>query len=504
MNTVLTIYSAERQSGKTLLGINLGVSLLTETQKSVVLVDVGSDETISAAATLKLPAPRLMTAAQDASDVGAHAQSHSSQLDIVTLDAAMFRDTAAAQPFLTALLTALRGMYGYVILDISSHLSPVTDDIIDATDIFLVVVSSLDYDVPISIIGHHHYRVIVNMKGQPPKDGKSHVHAKEYLLPEDTLTIDASRQSGVPFVIQSSSRQISQTIGRLAREIGKKRFGMAFTGGAALALAQVGIMEVFERNRITFDMMTGVSFGALIGGSYAAGIELERIKHHVIEWAQNCRPIAPFDIRRWFRHEFFLDDGLHHLCDALLGNVYFDELAIPLHVVAIDTRSGAGVVFKEGRVIDAVKNSMRIPKLFVPFARTERHLIDGSVISPTPVHPLKQMGANITVAVAVTPTPKESQKFFQQNPRGRLTPDEKAARENYALVAATFDGLMDRLTDEPDDAELVERVAPDIFILPEIRGISWRDFHQVPRLIEMGAAAAEAVIGQIETLRWGE
>ena len=54
------------------------------------------------------------------------------------------------------------------------------------------------------------------------------------------------------------------------------------------------------------------------------------------------------------------------------------------------------------------------------------------------------------------------------------------------------------------DAELVERVAPDIFILPEIHGISWRDFHQVPRLIEMGAAAAEAVISQIETLRWGE
>jgi len=505
MSAVLTIYSAERQLGKTLLGINLGVSLLNETQKSVILIEVNDEaERTSAWKMLKFSSANPIGAEPFTAEIfEQHIQHHSSQLALLTLDARIFQQPELAQNVLDILIVLLRERYEYILFDLSAHFPFITDELIDATDVFLVIASSFDYDVPINIIGHRNYRVIISGGEQALKDAKHGVYGKEYVLPHDVLTVEAFRHSGVPYVIQLPSRHLSQTVSRLARDIGAKRFGMALTGGAALGLSQVGILEVLEQNRIAFDMMTGASFGALIGGAYAAGIELERIKQHVLEWARSCRPMPNFSIHRLFREEFFLDSGLQALCATLLGNTYFDDLIIPLHVVAIDARTGTSVVFKEGRVIDAVKASMLIPGLFVPFKHSERHLIDGSVIYPTPVFPLKQMGANITIAVMVTPTPAESQAYVRQKFSNRQTAEQKAMYQNYALVAATFDSLMERLIDSPTAPELAQRIAPDVFILPDMMGISWRDFHRAPVLIERGARATEAAIPQIEKLRWG-
>ncbi len=506
MSSVLTIYSAERHLGKTLIGINLGVSLLNETQKSVILIDVNdAQEGTPAWEMLKFPSANAVSIEPFTAEMfEQHIQHHSSQLSLLSLDAAIFRHPELAQNVIDILLVLLRERYAYILFDISAYFPFITDEIIDATEMFLVIASSFDYDVPISIIGHRNYRVIISNGEQAAKEPKYAAgYGKEYALPHDALTIEAFRQSGVPYIIQLPYRQLSQTISRLARDIGEKRFGMALTGGAALGLSQVGILEVLERNRIAFDMMTGASFGALIGGAYAAGMELERIKQHITDWAQSCRPLSKYSIRRLFHKEFFVDAGLQELCAVLLGNTYFDDLSIPLHVVAIDARTGTSVVFKEGRVIDAVKASMLIPGLFVPFKHSEHHLIDGSVIYPTPVYPLKQMGANITIAVMVTPTPAKSQAYVRQNINSRQTAEQKAMYQNYALVSATFDSLMERLIDSPDAPELAQRVAPDVFILPDMMGISWRDFHRVPALIERGVLAADAAIPQIEKLRWG-
>ena len=191
------------------------------------------------------------------------------------------------------------------------------------------------------------------------------------------------------------------------------------------------------------------------------------------------------------------------MCDTFLKDTYFEELSIPVNVTAIDTRTGTSVVFKEGKVLDAIKSSMRIPGLFVPFKHTEQHLIDGSVIYPTPVSPLKQMGADVTLAVIVTPSPAESQEYFRQKVSRGLTLEQQAAKHNYALVTATFDSLMERLIDTPDSPDVIEHVKPDLFIIPKIKGITWQDFYKVNELIDLGTQAAEAVISKIEKLKWG-
>ncbi len=505
MNKVLTLYSPEKEIGKTTIGINLGVSLINETQKSAIFVDFDAHgEGVPAWSMLRLPSSNVLPVQElTGASVRKHLQTHSSRLSVLTVDAVNLQSERSSRDFVKTLLTILVKSFDYVIIDISTRMDAMTHEIFDETDVFIVMTSSLECEQPIGIIGHHNFRLIVNRRGTT-KEASVQRRPQQYILPNDSATLDAFRTSGVPFVIQTPYRQLSQIVGRLARDVGGKQFGIALTGGAALGLTQIGVLDVLERGRITIDMMTGASFGALVGAAHAAGRDVRKITQLVLEWAQSCHIVSRWSWRRFFTEQFFRDTGLHDLCYALLADVYFDELSIPLNVVAIDARTGASVVFKEGKVLDAIKASMRIPGLFVPFKQTESYLIDGSVIYPMPVSPLKQMGADITTAVIVTPTPAESQGYFRQRIKGRMTGEQRAMQQNYALVAATFDGLMNRLMESAEHhADDFERVAPDILILPEVRDISWRDFQRAPELIERGTQAAEMVISHIEKLKWG-
>jgi NTE family protein len=311
------------------------------------------------------------------------------------------------------------------------------------------------------------------------------------------------RRGGIPFVIQAPHRPISKVIARLARDIGKKQLGLVLTGGAALGLTQLGILKVFERNRIAVDIITGMGFGAFIGAVYALGVELDRLTRYIVSWALSRSYLSRFN-SYFFKGSFFKEKSLQTLCDKFLKDVYFEELLIPMNVMAFNIRTGKSVIFKEGKILDAIKSSMRIPKLFVPFKDTEPYLIDGSVLSPKPVFPLKQMRTDMTIVVHVTPSLGKNPKHFYRKVRGKRTPERQAAEQNYSIMAATFDSLMEQLMDTPDESLDTERFEPDLVITPNIGGIVWRDFHKINELIDAGTQVAEQVIPKIEELKWRE
>ncbi|HXZ36884.1 MAG TPA: patatin-like phospholipase family protein, partial [Thermodesulfobacteriota bacterium] len=47
------------------------------------------------------------------------------------------------------------------------------------------------------------------------------------------------------------------------------KIGVALGGGGARGLAHLGVLCALERERISFDLLTGTSMGALVGGMYA-------------------------------------------------------------------------------------------------------------------------------------------------------------------------------------------------------------------------------------------
>ena len=57
-------------------------------------------------------------------------------------------------------------------------------------------------------------------------------------------------------------------------------------GGGAKGAAHVGVIRVLEEMRIPIDCIVGTSMGALVGGTYATGIDAGELEHRIeaISW----------------------------------------------------------------------------------------------------------------------------------------------------------------------------------------------------------------------------
>jgi NTE family protein len=54
------------------------------------------------------------------------------------------------------------------------------------------------------------------------------------------------------------------------RPAGRKRVGLALSGGGARGLAHVGVIGLLEREGIPIDCIAGTGAGSLVGAAYAA------------------------------------------------------------------------------------------------------------------------------------------------------------------------------------------------------------------------------------------
>jgi NTE family protein len=503
MSVILTVYSREEQIGKTTFAINMGSSLIQEARQTVLFLDLNTiGDGLSAHTILKLFSNQPLTSADLSTDqIDRHITTHSSQLDVLTVDASVVQDEAVAQHVITTLLHYVQTRYDYILIDVPSQPNRMTYAAIDCSAMVVFFSTSSEHEYPVEILGKQLRHVVILKTGG---SGRVSLHKQGcYYLPRDPLALDTFRGTGIPFVIQSPHRPISQVTARLARDIGNRRMGIALIGGASLGLSQLGMLEIFERNRIAIDMIVGTGFGAFIGACYALGIDLSRLTRYLVSWAMEQTYV--FRMHSFvFRGKLLHGKRLQEVFETFLRDVYFEELQIPLHVTALNVRAGQGVIFREGKVLDAIISSMRIAGLFVPFKETERYLVDNSMFLPTLLRPLHQMGAHILIAVQIPLLTRESGRSFAHSRRrwwhvGRRHYNNPYA--NQALMAATFDSLMDQMTDHSHDTSDTQRVDPDVIVAPKVSGVSWRDFHKINDLIEAGAQAAEAVIPTLEELK---
>ena len=56
------------------------------------------------------------------------------------------------------------------------------------------------------------------------------------------------------------------------------KIGLALGAGGARGIAHLGALKALEENDIKFDIITGCSMGALIGGLYCLGYDLDHLK----------------------------------------------------------------------------------------------------------------------------------------------------------------------------------------------------------------------------------
>jgi NTE family protein len=248
--------------------------------------------------------------------------------------------------------------------------------------------------------------------------------------------------------------------------------GLALGGGFARGFAHLGVLQVLEQNHIAISHIAGTSVGSILGAAYASGAPLARI-------IETCRKLRFRDIARWRVSRLGLasNQRLADLIERVFESRHFEDLIIPLAVVATDLTSGEPVVFTQGNLVDAIRASCAFPGLFEPVEIGTRCLADGGLVAPVPTRAARDLGASAVIGVSVG---------MQDGYRGAPT-------NIFQVVSRAVSAT------QKHQLEIWERHA-DLVLRPDVQSLAWDDFHRADEAIEAGAAAARRALPRIEKL----
>ncbi len=248
--------------------------------------------------------------------------------------------------------------------------------------------------------------------------------------------------------------------------------GLALGGGFARGFAHLGVLQVLEQNHIPISHIAGSSVGSILGAAYASGAPLARI-------IETCRTLRFRDIARWRVSRLGLasNQRLENLIERVFDSRQFEDLRIPLAVVATDLTSGEPVVFTQGNLVDAIRASCAFPGLFEPVEIGTRCLADGGLVAPVPTRAARDLGAATVIGVSVG---------LQDGHRGAPT-------NIFQVVSRAVNAA------QKHQLEIWERHA-DLVLRPDVQSLAWDDFHRAEDAIEAGAEAARRALSRIEKL----
>lgn len=186
--------------------------------------------------------------------------------------------------------------------------------------------------------------------------------------------------------------------GLMARSLdmtAEPHLGLALGGGGVLGAAHVGVLQVLHERGIRPTVVAGTSAGAVIGASYAVGIDPYSLEDMVInaDWHDFGRlSFAP--------GLGLLDtDALKENITRVAGKRAIEDLDVRFGAVATDLGTRDSVVLTEGSVADAVAASISVPGLFRPVKIDGRTLMDGGLTQNLPLEAAFDLGATHVIGV---------------------------------------------------------------------------------------------------------
>jgi len=268
------------------------------------------------------------------------------------------------------------------------------------------------------------------------------------------------------------------------------KVGIALGGGGVRGLAHVCILQVLDDLQVRPAVISGTSMGAIVGALYASGMSAREIRE-VIERRLILKNDTWRDViekreglLKWvyaFKPDFS-GSGLINaegILNSLLNEIKvdsFEDLEIPLLVVAADYWSAEEVIFEKGPLLPALQASMAVPGVFSPVSVEGRIMVDGGVVNLVP-YDLLVGRADFIIAVNVS--------------RVRFAGEDEIPNALEAVLG-TFDIMQTTML-----ADKLERLKPDIYVWPQIRDIRMLDFTKIEEVFAQATSAAEELRKQL-------
>jgi NTE family protein len=268
----------------------------------------------------------------------------------------------------------------------------------------------------------------------------------------------------------------------------KPRIALALGGGGARGLAHIVVLETLDRLEIRPAMIAGTSMGAIIGACYAAGHSGASLRKHALHiFRDQTQVMAKLFKARVGRFADFWKEGLTNpvLVDGeqVLAAFWpkmmperFEDLCLPLRVIAADYHRFERVMFETGPLLPAIAGSMAIPGLVKPVLFQNRVLVDGYAVDPLPVSALKDQ-PDLLVAIDVSGRQQREEISIP-------TPLETTFGAFELMQAALADASFERLTGKA------------LRIRAPVEEFGALDFFKTPKIL----AKADGMVPELEAL----
>jgi len=268
-----------------------------------------------------------------------------------------------------------------------------------------------------------------------------------------------------------------------ASDKAKPTIGIALGAGGANGLAHILMLEVLDEMGVKPQCIAGSSIGAIIGALYAAGMNGKQIRELVEQFIISpdeplLEKLVSKDALRWVEFiEIDLGSGGILNSEGFIAFLYdtlkprtFEQLQIPLKVVAADLWRREQVVLQSGELLPAIKASMALPGVFQPVVRNKRVLVDGGTVNPVP-YDLLMGECDLVIGIDVS---------------GERTPPKVSAPDYFATVFNSAKVMQQAIM-----SEKLRHQTPAIYIKPRIIDIRALEFYRAEEVFAQAAPARQ-------------
>jgi len=287
-----------------------------------------------------------------------------------------------------------------------------------------------------------------------------------------------------------NNRQTNFT--NLKSKVDSKSIGIAFGAGGARGIAYLLMIEALDELGVKPSIISGSSIGAVVGAFYAAGFSAKEMKG-ILNQLINPKSDSVFDFLlksdivkmftmfdpQFIRSGFIKGEKFQNYMKSHLQVSRFEELKIPLKIVATDYWKKEAVIFEKGDLIQPIKASYSLPGLFTPVKIKNKILIDGGAVNPLPFDLIMDK-CDITIAIDVT-------AFKAQN--------ESEIPPTFDSVFTTYQTMQNSII-----KERLKFLRPDIYIRPEIFDVRVFDFVKADLIFKQAQPAKEDLKRQLDKL----
>jgi NTE family protein len=496
-STTVTVSALPGLEGASLVASSLAAFLREYAQVDVLLIRAEPAASISESESgslvlsdaERLPADHVRGAIQTSMGGGA-------TLNVAVDD----QDTKRVAKAFDTLVAKLQSSFPFIVVDVDTRADVASQWIRYVADVSVEIVEHADaVEDAGSRQARRTYRV-VNLFN-PASSPVPISHCEPFVLPRDSELPSQPGEAQVEHLRTNRRTLASPPMRRLARKILKMSVGLAIGGGAAFGVGHVGLLKVFEDNDIPVDLVAGTSMGSIIAVGYAAGISPSQMLDISARLGTKPTTLSVLDFTR-ARSGLLAGNRVIAIFSPFLGPIErFEELRFPCRVVATDIETGERVIIGDGSVIEACRASCSVPVVWVPARRGERILVDGALVDPVPAEVVREMGADVCIAVNAVPGPKKGvtnaltrqlRRLDTLNPLSHL-------REGPSTPNA-MDIFMNTMRILQHELGKFRAVSADLTITPDLSDFTWVEFYKTKDLIERGAEAAEEALPEVRRL----